>query len=208
VWSPDGTRISLICYRGYAGTPELPNAALLSVLDIKRHHLTNVATTHWPDFLDGPASWSPDGRTIAFDILHWDPTNAFIDGSRVMTVPANGSAKATQLDEISSFAAYPDWSPDGGRLVYNTRDLGEGPHDGPSNLFTMKADGSDVRQLTTASTSSDMRIGHPRWDPDGSRIWVTILRGGDVNPAWVDPTSGAVTELGVNGSRPEPRPTP
>src|SRR3954465_7444977 len=130
VWSPDGTRISLICYRGAAGTPETPNAALHSVLAVKRRPLETVATTRWPDFLDNPASWSPDGRTLAFDILHWDPTNAFIDGSRIATAGADGSKKPKELDTNTSFAAYPDWTADGTRLIYNTRDLGEGPHDG------------------------------------------------------------------------------
>jgi Tol biopolymer transport system component len=207
-WAPDGTRISLICYQGAAGTPQVPNAALVAVLDVRARRLTTLATTHWPDYLDNAASWSPDARTLAFDILHWDPTNQFIDGSRIETAAADGSGKPARLDALDSFAAYPNWSLDGAQIVYNDRDLGNGPNTGSSNLFTMAADGSDVRQLTTASTDDTYRIGHPRWDPDGSRIWVTLLRGGDVTVGWVDPATGSVTELPVKASRPEPRPLP
>jgi hypothetical protein len=37
---------------------------------------------------------------------------------------------------------------------------------------------------------------------------VTVIRGSDVTLGWVDPATGALTELPVDGSRPEPRPVP
>jgi WD40 repeat protein len=207
MWSPDGTRLALICYQGFAGSPDEPNAASLGVLDVRSQTLTVVATTHWPDWLDNQASWSPDGRTIAYDVLHWDPTNRDIDGSRILTTRVDGSGRPRALDALDSFAATPDWSPDGKRLAYNSYDLGNMPDSGPSNLYTMAANGGHVRQVTTASTGPAYRIGHPRWDPDGERIWVTIIRAEGVFLGWVDPGSGKVTDLGVKGSRPKPRPT-
>ena len=208
VWSPDAASLAMVCYAGAAGTPQLPNAAKVVVLDVKSRHLTVLATFHWPDFLDNPPAWSPDGRTLAFDILHWDPTNTFLDGSLVATVRADGSKGVRRLTRLDSFAAYPAWSPDGRTIVYNTYDLGNMGDAGPSNLYAMAPDGTRVHQLTWASTGHGYRIAQPRWDPDGTRIWVTVSRDGKVGIGWVDPTTGVVTELPVSGARPEPRPQP
>ena len=204
-WSPDGSKMALVCY------PADDKHAHLAVLDTASMRLTTLADLTWPEFLDDPISWSPDGRTLAFSVLHWDPTNQFLDGSLVATVPADGSAKATRLTAMTEFATYPDWGADG-RLVYNTYDVGN-MHDPSlvSNLFTMAADGSGVRQLTNAKPGSALRIAEPRWDPSGARIWVSVREGG-ARPhlGWVDPATGKVTSIDAAGygAHPEPRPHP
>jgi hypothetical protein len=55
-----------------------------------------------------------------------------------------------------------DWSPDGSRLVFSQRTF-----DGTrSALYSVAADGSDPRQLT----SGDFADYRPSWSPDGSKI--------------------------------------
>ena len=57
----------------------------------------------------------------------------------------------------------PDWSPDGTRIAFE-RDAGAS-----QEIFTMDADGSDVRQITFDEFPGDA---DPAWSPDGTRIAV------------------------------------
>ena len=62
----------------------------------------------------------------------------------------------------------PAWSPDGTRIAF------ESHGDGASNIYTMRADGTDVRQLT-ANGADDV---DPVRSPDGTRIAFDSNRGG------------------------------
>jgi Tol biopolymer transport system component len=74
------------------------------------------------------------------------------------------------------FPAYPDWSVDGERIVFNTYDLRLFPDTvEPSNIFSIAADGSDLQQLTTFDANDD-RASQPRWAPDGTGIVYTRVR--------------------------------
>jgi Tol biopolymer transport system component len=210
-WSPDGTRLVFVCY-----TDDLTST--LQVLDPLSKSMHELERVVFPEFIDSSPRWSPDGTTIAFDMLKWDrdPTNQSPVGSLVATVPAAGGA-VRRVTGFDSFAAAPDWSPDGSLLAYNTYDLGNvhGTKQ-PSNVYLMKPDGTGNRQLTTASTDGSMRIGLPRWSPDGTRLWVSVVRESETGPsgapkaelAWVDAATGALHELHVEGKYPRPRPAP
>jgi Tol biopolymer transport system component len=64
-----------------------------------------------------------------------------------------------QLTTHPAQEGFPFWSPDGSRIVYSA-----GAIDDTIGLWTMSADGSDRRRLTT-------EIGeHPTWSPDGHFI--------------------------------------
>jgi Tol biopolymer transport system component len=56
----------------------------------------------------------------------------------------------------------PNWSPDSSRIVFYSE---QGT--GKSDLFSMKADGSDRRQITNTPNASE---GYPSYSPDGTRI--------------------------------------
>ena len=208
-WSADGKKLAVVCYPG-------DDRESVAVLDPATGSLTRLATFTNPDHLDNAPTWSPDGRTIAFDILHWDPTGQFIDGSVIATVPVAGG-KIHRLTIPDTFMSHPDWSPDGAELIMNSYDLGNIPSTAkPSNLYAMKPDGSGLRQLTHSSTDGLMRIGTPNWDPDGSRIAVSILTStgpdfslGDVKLAFVDAAGGEPVLIStLDGKYPDVRPTP
>ena len=55
---------------------------------------------------------------------------------------------------------HPVWSPDGRRVAFASH------RHGSWDLFTMAADGSDVRRVTTGDANEEW----PAWSPDGSRI--------------------------------------
>lgn len=74
---------------------------------------------------------SPDGKTLAFDLL-----------GDIYTMPISGG-KATPLRQGLAWESQPRWSPDGQHLSF-TSDAGGG-----DNIWVMKADGSEARQVTT-----------------------------------------------------------
>lgn len=92
---------------------------------------------------------SPDGETIAFDLL-----------GDIYTLPIGGGA-ATAVDSGLSWSMQPRFSPDGSEIAY-TSDAGGG-----DNIWIMDADGGNARQLT----KEDFRLlNNPWWSPDGKYI--------------------------------------
>lgn len=208
-WSPDGTRLAFVCYID-------DQTATIQVLDPVSKSMKELVRATWPEFIDNQPRWSSDGETIAFDMLKWDPTNKFLIGSLIATVPAGGG-KVHRLTQFDSFAAAPDWGPDDTLLAFNTYDIGN-MHgiDQASNVYTVAPDGSKLRQVTSDSTGGRMRIGLPRWSADGGRMWVSVLRDGETGAsgaplselAWIDSRTGTLHELHVEGKGARPRPLP
>ncbi|WP_342974910.1 amidohydrolase family protein [Henriciella sp. AS95] len=92
---------------------------------------------------------SPDGKTIAFDLL-----------GDIYTMPVSGGT-AKPIAEGLPFEMQPKFSPDGTRIAF-TSDRGGG-----DNIWVMNADGSDKRQVT----QEDFRLlNSPDWSPDGQYI--------------------------------------
>lgn len=71
------------------------------------------------------------------------------------------SALRRLTDDPATFDVSPAWSPDGSQIAFS-----RGPEMGPSQIYVMDADGTDVRQLTQGSGSDR----NPAWSPDGTRI--------------------------------------
>lgn len=204
-WSPDGTKLALVCYPGG------DDHESVAVLDLATRSITRLADFTHPDAVDSAPTWSPDGGTIAFEVLHYDPTMTDVVASEVATVPAAGG-KIRRLTSPDLFMGHPDWRPDGTELVMNNG----GPAAGPGNLYVIKPDGSGLQQLTTVSVDGHVRIETPRWAPDGARILVSILYttgpdfafAGEVRLAIVDGAGGEPGLIStLSGKYPDLRPT-
>ena len=92
---------------------------------------------------------SPDGRTVAFDML-----------GDIYVMPITGGTP-TRIADGLAFEHQPRFSPDGRRIAF-TSDRGGG-----DNIWVMNADGSDKRQVT----KEDFRLlNQPSWSPDGRFI--------------------------------------
>jgi Tol biopolymer transport system component len=78
---------------------------------------------------------SPDGQTLAFDLL-----------GDIYTMPIAGG-KATALTRGMGFDASPRFSPDGKKIVYVS------DRDGGYNLYVLSLDKKDTTQLTTGKTN-------------------------------------------------------
>jgi len=92
---------------------------------------------------------SPDGSTIAFDLL-----------GDIYVLPIAGG-EATAINSGLAWSMQPRFSPDGSEIAY-TSDAAGG-----DNIWIMRADGSDPRQLTKESFRL---LNNPWWSPDGTYV--------------------------------------
>lgn len=92
---------------------------------------------------------SPDGRMLVFDLL-----------GDIYTMPIGGG-RATLVLGGQAYETMPTWSPDGQRIAFTS------DRDGIENLWTMKADGSDLRQV---SRERERQVSNPVWTPDGQYL--------------------------------------
>ncbi len=92
---------------------------------------------------------SPDGRTIAFDLL-----------GDVYTVPIAGG-RATRISAGMPYETQPRFSPDGRQIAF-TSDRGGG-----ENIWLMNTDGSNRRPLTKETFTL---LNNPTWSADGKYI--------------------------------------
>ena len=132
-------------------------AAAAGVAWVSRPALS-ADTTHHLTLREGTniaAAMSPDGRTIATDLL----------GS-IWTLPAAGG-KATRITPEYMDARQPSWSPDGKRLAFQAY------VSSTWQIWSMNANGSEHHAVT--SGPYDDR--EPAWSPDGARIAFSSDRG-------------------------------
>ena len=116
---------------------------------------------------------SPDGQTIAFDML-----------GDIYTVPVTGGT-ATNIASGMAWEMQPRFSPDGSRLAF-TSDRGGG-----DNIWTMDIDGSDMEQVTKESFRL---LNNATWHPSGdfiaARKHFTTSRSAGVGEIWLYSTRG------------------
>lgn len=112
---------------------------------------------------------SPTGEIIAF-------TRNF----QIFTVSYFGG-REKQLTDCNGLNNYPDWSPDGRWIVYeSTCDSSGQPF--YNHISVMRADGSGKRQLTAPEMNV---VGFQKWSPDGQWI-VFVARDVDADGVWLD----------------------
>lgn len=140
-FSPDGREIA---FRGYYNPPADGAYALYAA------PISGCAAKRLTRGIAGDPAWSPDGRWIAFD------TSGYGD---IYKVRPNGTGQ-TEL-----FAGHginegwsPAWSPDG-RWIAFVVDRRHG-----SEIWVMRADGSDKHRLHTDTTAVDQSLA---WSHDG-----------------------------------------
>ena len=130
---------------------------------------------------------SPDGRTIAFDLL-----------GDIYTMPITGGTPR----RITSGLAYdqqPRFSPDGSRIAF-TSDRGGG-----DNIWVMNTDGSGARAITSETFTL---LSSPTWSPDGrfiaARKHFTTQRSMGTGEIWLYHASGTGSGVALV-ERPNPQ---
>ena len=131
---------------------------------------------------------SPDGRSIAFDLL-----------GDIYVLPFEGG-QASSVNSGHSWSMQPRFSPDGTQIAF-TSDAGGG-----DNIWIMQTDGSNARQLT----NEEFRLlNNPYWSPDGlyiaARKHFTTTRSLGTGEIWMYHRNGGG---GVAVSRKAQRQTP
>lgn len=107
---------------------------------------------------DSYASWSPDGKTIAFS-----GKDDVLGGYGIYLIDTNG---ANKILFAAGYGIRPDWSPDSRWIVFD-----EG-----GNIFKKKVDSGYVIQLTYNGGNF-----FPSWSPDGE--WIAFDR--SINPSGI-----------------------
>ena len=149
--SPDGKLILFESDR--YGTSEI------YVMDVDGKNLKQL--TH-NQFHDNSPKWSPDGTKIIF-------ARERNDDSDIWMINADGTNEI-QLTKTPGDDSHPNFSPDGTRIIFNsarsTPDLKAEWRFQWHEVFTMKIDGTDVKQISRFKTVST----YPSFSPDGTKI--------------------------------------
>ncbi len=104
---------------------------------------------------------SPDGKTVAFTAQTVDMANN-TKPTQIYVVPVDGGTPRRLTNDGMSNTR-PRWTPDSSRIVFvSDRNAG-------SQIWSMKADGTDVKQITNVPTEAD----GVTVSPDGKLILFT-----------------------------------
>jgi Tol biopolymer transport system component/imidazolonepropionase-like amidohydrolase len=103
---------------------------------------------------------SPDGKTVVFDLLG-DLYSMPISGA-----DGTGDVFPTKLTSGISWDMQPRFSPDGEWISFTSDRTGKSERGG-DNIWIMRSDGSDVRQVTNETFRL---INNASWSPDGNYL--------------------------------------
>ena len=123
-------------------------------------------------------SWAPDEKSIVYASKHDGDWDVYRQGVETPVAPVNLTASSPAADRD------PRVGPDG-RIAFESDRMGS------ADIFTMAADGSDVRDLTP--TPSRETLGD--WSPDGQRIVYSSNASGTDQLYVVPATGGTPTRI-------------
>jgi Tol biopolymer transport system component len=134
---------------------------------------------------DAHTTWSPDSKQIAFvsNGIHILNVECYLQGEKCQPQP--------------SFLAVgddPDWSPDGNRIAYYSKEKG--------GIWIANPDGTQSRNLI-----SDVRC-IPKWSPDGGKIALGCNNDTSANIFVINTDGSGIKQLTNNGNSWKPQWSP
>ena len=198
-WTPDGSRILFDLAVGKGGTPPVG----LYMVDVDglqvREIVSPIENAAFSDALGtytGSMIYfdiSPDGSRVAYSTCRHSTDANF----ELMVSDLDGT-ETRRLTDNAHVDNYPVWSPDGSRIAFISSRSEDGGHD-PRNyrLYTMAADGSDMRLVAPAADDPSFAAGPhpPMWSHDGQRIAFVVY---EYDGDWE--AGRAVYTVGADGS--------
>lgn len=188
-WSPDGSKIVFVSTRLLDGTDATSAAVNIWRMNADGTGLMPLTRVMNVNVYNNSPKWSPDGSKIIF------VSNRALGGSdtvnigslnNIWQVNADGTGLKALTQNPPTFAngtVNPQYSPDGSKIVFVTTrfpDGGLGPSGNgtgaPTNVWMMRADGSDNPAPVTNITTFGLTIGAPQWSRDGSKVVFHTIR--------------------------------
>jgi Tol biopolymer transport system component len=142
-----------------------------------------------------PVGLSPDGA------YYYRLNEGLVDVHTATLDPAQGRAPVPQRipRRVEGINLFPDWSPDGRRIVYTSRRGQLQFERGGQALVVTDLGTGDERVLTTELANMAM----PRWSPDGRYVAVIGTVDGAQGVHRVDVETGAIVAAAGNAGKPD-----
>lgn len=190
VWSPDGARIAFISSASNlvsgdtndSGDVFLKTLATGAIQRINTDSAGNQASGGWSH---SPV-WSPDGTRIAFissasNLVSGDTNDSPDVFVKTLATGAiqriSTNSNGDQANKGNFGAAYPDWSPDGTRIVFTSDANNLVPHDTDDirDVFVKTLATGAIQRINTDASGHHPTPGPygthaPTWSPDSGRI--------------------------------------
>jgi Tol biopolymer transport system component len=164
-YSPDGRRI--LFERRFGGKSQ---DALFSMGSDGSDRVRLTTTCSGECLGESAPAWAPDGLRIVFERAFGPIIDDTAQGLDIVIANSDGTGDQTirRFRSLEGEGREPhdvQWSPDGQSLAVNILNIVAKPRNG-SAIYTLKPDGSDLRQITPLR----LNAGNPDWSPDGKRI--------------------------------------
>jgi TolB protein len=179
-WSPDDEKLVITrwrdgCNRGLAD---------LVLIDARTAEATLLTTAEAMNVNLPGSCWDAASGLIVY-------TSDELDRDEVWLVPSGGGPPVRVTDRPGQVAFEPSFAPDGQWIVFESHPEGT---DGDGSLWKVRADGSDLTQLT----SGDGDDRQPNWSARGDLIVFQSLRSGQWR-IWTIGIDGADPSLVTSG---------